>query len=663
MQKDRCFELLKLCSQCENLMRAFSFVYVLIPFLSFMPGIFSDYFKKSLSFLVTLTVASLTLSWLLLLTSWGKAMLVAITFEVLVLLFLIQNQYRYAKGSSKDVIFDKKSLEQTQYLKYGNLILYSVITIYLILVIRNGEWTWDAANAHEPVALAIFQESSIRNIIEVSPWQTHPSAAALYMANYLHIYGVNQMMQIAMIPFLVFFIYFVTSWINEAHLNADISLPVRNVLLLSIWICPPLFFTFGTGYIDFYSQSILLFLIAYTSRILSVGKLTTLDSVVIGILLAGVLSSKLSTSYQGLVLLLFLATKILLKNKANFFDLGKILLIPMVMSFGLVFQVRNFLDYANPFYPYKDVLGTSFTNYIFTNNEIQSFLQGSASPLVSSTGNIYSVFWNQIGNIFVWVEQHFQLLIQILSGESGDLANLFKFGSVYALDARITGNGIIAHLIFAVSFIFLLNRYFSGTKSKNDGLMWILLLMLLLVPGPTSGRYNWAVTFAFIILGAISISRINVPRKAMSFILCISVVSALGTFVFSQRYLSENSQIASTLSSHMAKQSVYNAKSDYFELFSKPCPDIQVIRNLHSESAFATVFWLNGPCTKVSTYKENRKSDYLAIVEDINYDPEASCSRFLPERRLTMVDRWGQSSVYFILSKDFNPKTMANCLR
>jgi hypothetical protein len=193
--------------------------------------------------------------------------------------------------------------------------------------------------------------------------------------------------------------------------------------------------------------------------------------------------------------------------------------------------------------------------------------------------------------------------------------------------------------------------------------MWILLLMLLLVPGPTSGRYNWAVTFAFIILGTISISKIIVPRKAIVFILCISFVSGLGTLVYSQKYISENSQIVDTLSDRMAKQAVYNAKSDYFELFSKPCPDIQVMRNLRSESAFATVFWLNGPCTKVSTYKENKKSDYLAIVEDMNYDPEASCSRVLPERRLTMVDRWGQSSVYFIISKEFDPKTMGACLR
>jgi hypothetical protein len=645
-------------------MRALSFVYVLIPFLSFIPGTFSSYINKSLSFLVTLTVSSLALSWFLLLTSWGNAILIGIVLEALVLMFLIQNQSLHTRKKSTELILNEGKSEQAKYVTYGNLILFSIIAIYSLLVIRNGEWTWDAANAHEPVALAIFQESSIRNIIEVSPWQAHPSAAALYMANFLYIYPVNQMMQIAMIPFLVFFIYFVTSWINEAHSNANISLPARNVLLLSVWICPPLFFTFGTGYIDFYSQSILLFLISYTARILSAGRLTTFDSFVFGILLAGVLSSKLSTSYQGIALLIFLAIKILFENKAKFLpQLGKFLLIPILMSLGLVFQVRNYLDYSNPFYPYKDVLGTNFEKYIFTNNEIQSFLQGSASPLVSATGNIYSVFWNQIGNIFIWIEQHFQLAIQVLTGEGADLSNLFKFGAVYALDARITGNGIIAHLLFAASFIFLLNRYFSGTKSKNDGLMWILLLMLLLVPGPTSGRYNWAVTFAFIILGTISISKIIVPRKAIVFILCISFVSGLGTLVYSQKYISENSQIVDTLSDRMAKQAVYNAKSDYFELFSKPCPDIQVMRNLRSESAFATVFWLNGPCTKVSTYKENKKSDYLAIVEDMNYDPEASCSRVLPERRLTMVDRWGQSSVYFIISKEFDPKTMGACLR
>ena len=631
--------------------------FLIIPFAPFVINHHRSYYTKAFHFLFLLSTGSVLLAWLLLFLSWDLAVTLSTVGEIATLMIL-QRRNQSNQNIVKAVKF---RTEKLRFVSAIFLISSLSLVIYLVAVIQLGEWTWDASNVHQPIAYGIFQNESIRDLPQVSPWQALPSAPHLYMAIWLHVFASSFITQLSMLPFICVFIYFSISWINELYAEDRISVYSRNYLYLSVIVSPPLFFSFGATYIDFYSQVLLLFLIAFVYKNLSTPQISYLDIIGIGIISAGIITSKLSTSYQVAILLTVFVTLIARTKTTILQRISKVLLLFTATSSGTVYFVRNWLDYGNPFYPYKDALKTNFANSLFTSSEMHGFLVGAAAPMIQSAGTIYGVFWNQIGSIAVWVDQNIKMLLNTLQGISPVNYQSFASGSVYALDARVAGNGILIHIGFAIIFSVVVYRFFSKKSNLEVPLLLTLIVMLLVVPGPTSGRYNWAVTYSFVIIGSTLLGNFKVQKILGLATILTVLVSLTGTVAFSSFYLNESRPWHQSVKNSFDTGSTFALISGDPKAFNEKCPTVGVVRDLRNQNTFASGFWIKGPCTRVSRYTKESSTDYIAIVENVDPVKRQLCSESLEGPQMRLADRWGQSAIIFVMGEFFSEMKMKEC--
>ena len=637
-------------------MKILTLIFLTIPIFPFLNTRIKNYFTAAKYSIATMIFGGLIQSWMLLKFSWEISLFTSIIGEIAILTYFL-----VSKKNADELKMAKFKFPKSQYL-YFLTFLWGIFSIYYqYKTIVSGEWTWDAANVHQPIVLSIFQEQSIRNLPNVSPWQALPSAPHLYIANWLQISSAVKITQVALAPFLVLFIYICLCWIHELFLDKKITKQIQNFLFTATLISPPLFLSFGATYIDFYSQVILLIVVKSSYDIFLRKNISIMDMLLVGIFTAGIITSKLSTTYQVMVLIIFLLYQISKMKLSILYRLKAFFIFSIISSLGLVFFLRNWLDYKNPFYPYYDVFGSNFKNGLFTSNEMHGFLVGAASPMVASAGLIYSVFWTQIGSIFVWIDQHFNVLQSLLSGNNPVTYQTFDAGSVYALDARVVGNGILMHIAFLVITVILIYAISKGIRKSEITFLCVILAMLLAVPGPTTGRYNWACTYSFVIIGTLLLNQQVYSRNYQKVLLMLSLITIVGTLSFANFYVNESKPYSEQTKPHFETGAIFSILENNTEISGLKCGKIRVLRNLQSQNTFASGFWLGGTCSQVKQYKSVKDSDLIAVIASSQNEQTQRCINSLPSLKLVLVDRWGQSSIYFIKSTDMSNEILRFC--
>jgi hypothetical protein len=532
-----------------------------------------------------------------------------------------------------------------------------------------GDTAWDSNQQHLPIVFSMFQTDSIRQLPAVGYFQNIPALPHLYSTVGLFINGnVHVPLLIQSIVDIFFMTYLITS-INQLVIDKVIQKRVGYLAFIAVIFNAPLLMTVGTHYVDLFSQLALLMLCQLVLRRLRKTSFQKFDYFLIVSTVSIVLSSKVAATYQLIPLFIFLALNTFLKEDkgSRLRSLLKILMAGLVgVALGCVFYVRNFLEFANPFYPYNLNSNIRFKNYLVDYPTMVSWLRNAAAAQVQNMNQISGMIWNWFKADFVWLSEHLHALSQILHG--GDGFNSFGAGSVYALDARVVGSGIT----FNVIFIFGLLSYFSKgfirpKQTLQAAVILIPALMAICVPNFPSMRYLWAASGLFVLTSLIEISG---WKKLTTFSLII--VSTLSVISFCGATVASTREYAFAKSQHLQLSGLDNISPIYrpIRIYSNSsdwpkCPTVQLDSSLQSVS-FASALWLGSSCTKVVT-KSNKsligvKPDLHAIAVKAS-DANRRCLISNEVHSTSIEDAWAISIVLLIPDADLkNELARLGCL-
>ena len=415
---------------------------------------------------------------------------------------------------------------------------------------------------HGPVLAQILTSGSLWNWKLPTQYMAYTDLTMAGNVNLSTLFGTSILVDAAQVPYLLLLTISLI-WILHKRFNSYFISTSLSVLIVSspvIWLQPRIL------YVDLaYGAVIAVAIFLFSTISLPKG----IDFLIFGIITAGVFGTKPAGLVAGSILILLFISKIFIRSTT--FGLRNALLSSLALFFtaslGLVFYIRNLVEYGNPIYPVSLRLGEIKLPGLVS---VETVAQDSTSKGFFDFSRIVSYFES------------------ITVGASSGIEKL-------DYDPRVGGFGHIPLIVISICGLILLIQLITLLKFKirNDKItnlfrIQILALstsLLLIFFQPSAGDSRYVIGQTSVILSSILLTTfgVQVPKIVINIIAISSLMISTAQVRWTEtnmypgiNFLNQSEQITNALS---RKISIKDLNSTVAEFNSDNCQNIALETN------------------------------------------------------------------------------------
>ena len=602
-----------------------------------------------------IAIQLITLSWLSFFVqiTTGIAVLnfIGIILAITVLILNSKNTINNRHQQSKLLLLKNIKITKSNFA----LVIFSIYSLWRVTSLYNvGDNGYDSNVQHIPIALSMYQQNSISNLPQIQMYQQVPAAAHLYSAIYLFAFQNIGILQVSQSVITFAFVFLCFSYLKMICNKFKLSNTSQITGKIAIIGSAPLMMTMGIHYVDIFSQAYLLILLFIFSSLIENKKITKIEFVTISICVAIIIQSKVASTYQ-LAPIFFALVIGLVAARAK---IKEVLMIGLVFLIGTVagslYFLRNFQEFRNPLYPYSGFLNFKAQNYLVDYNTQIEWLKAAAPVQIKDANPVTGIMWNWFGSDLTWLQSHVLVAKNLMQG-TGAFSS-FGTGSVYALDARVSGNGITISVLILLGLLGI----FTMRKKQHSAKISFLTIalpfcMAISIPNPPSLRYTWAAAIFLAIYLLQNLDRNLIFRNiSFSLIFVLSAISVTGTVSASYKEINYVKNFKRDLGSHIKIQPIYSYVQGPRSIAKMyKCPKV-LLQTPASTSSFASGLWIGGSCTQVRSKDDKLPTkwqpDFYARFMPAN-SKEVECINKFEKNQLILKDAWNSS--FLIFDKSF----------